>query len=203
MAAVAVGLLLLTPLIATGSKKIKKIKPTANPPQYVGFSKLLSQDAQFHHAVDRLTFGPRSGDLERIQQIGLQRWLDFQLHPEKVAENPMVEQRLAPLESLRLSIHDTYVHYPPPQLIAAVARGRGQLPDDPELRALVVRLADRYLQRREAASQAATSTTAGQLPGAPPGVLNLNTSTEMEKAAAEQKLNLRRMPTINPISIRK
>ncbi len=195
VAAVAAGFLLLTPLIATGSKKIKKIKATANPPQYIAFSKPLPRDAQLHHALERLTFGPRPGDLEQIQQIGLEKWLDLQLHPERVAENPMLEQRLAPLESLRLSIHDTYVHYPPPQVIAAVARGKGQLPEDPELRALVVRLADRYLQRREAASQGAgTATSAGQLPGAPAGVVNLNASPEMEKAMAEQKAQAAKDP---------
>jgi hypothetical protein len=43
---------------------------------------------------------------------------------------------LLPLQALRMSIRDTYIHYPPPQLIAAVARGGGQLPDNPELRAL-------------------------------------------------------------------
>ncbi|MBV9403814.1 MAG: DUF1800 domain-containing protein [Acidobacteriaceae bacterium] len=66
-----------------------------------------------------------------------------------------------------MSIHDTYAHYPPPQAILAFARGRGQLPEDPELRAIVVRLADRYLRKREAAEQAAHNNTA---PGSTPGV---------------------------------
>ena len=33
-------------------------------------------------------------------------------------------------------------------MIAAVARGNGALPEDPELRAIVVRLADRYLEKK-------------------------------------------------------
>ncbi len=131
-----------------GNPKIKKIKPNANPQQYIAFSRLLSPDDQLHHALDRLTFGPRPGDRQRIRTIGLKKWLDLQLHPEQVPEDPILEQRLAPLASLRMNIHDTFVHYPPPQMIAAVARGKAPLPDDPELRAVVVQLADKYLQKK-------------------------------------------------------
>ena len=69
----------------------------------------------------------------------------------------MLQERLAPFDTLRMSIHETYVHYPSPQLIAKVARGTGALPDDPELRAIVVRLADRYLERRTTRRYAAGS----------------------------------------------
>ena len=63
-------------------------------------------------------------------------------------ESPALQTRLAPFESLRLNIHETYVRYPSAQMISAVARGKGALPDDPELRAIVVRLADRYLEKK-------------------------------------------------------
>jgi hypothetical protein len=52
-----------------------------------------------------------------------------------------------------MTARDTYLRYPSPQMITAVARGRAPLPEDPELRAIVVRLADRYLKKREAAAQ--------------------------------------------------
>ena len=141
-------LLLLSPLVADGAGKKLKIKASTNPPQYVAFSKPLPSDEQPNHALERLTFGPRPGDLAEVRRIGLEKWLDRELHPEKVPEDPILEQRLLPLETLRMSIRDTYVHYPTPQMIAAVARGRGTLPEDPELRAIVVRLADRYLQKK-------------------------------------------------------
>jgi len=142
-------LLLLSPLVAVGAaKKLKRIKANANPPQYVAFSRPLSPDQKLDHALDRLTFGPRPGDLSELKRMGLDKWVDRELHPEKVLENPALEQRLQPLEALRMSIRDTYVHYPTPQMIAAVARGRGTLPEDPELRAIVVRLADRYVEKK-------------------------------------------------------
>ena len=146
----AVGMMALLSLVAAGGKKPKKIKATTNPPEYVAFSKPLSWDLEFRHALDRLTFGAGPGDLDQIRRIGLEKWINLELHPERVPENSVLEQRLAPLASLRMSIHETYVHYPSPQMIAAFARGRGQLSDDPDLRAIVVRLADRYLKKREA-----------------------------------------------------
>ena len=151
-AAVAILLLAILAFPALGRTKIKKAKASENPAQFAAFSHPLPNDIRVRHALDRLTFGPRPDDLRRVEKMGLNKWLDAQLHPERLEENPLLEERLEPLETLRLDIHDIYVHYPPPQMIAAVARGNAPLPDDPELRAMVVRLADRYLERSNKAS---------------------------------------------------
>jgi len=151
----AVFALLLVPALA-GVKKIKPIKASANPPQYAPFSKLLPNDEQLQHALDRLTFGPRPGDRDNLQRLGLRKWLDLELHPETEPENPALAPRLAELASLQMSPREIYLHYPPPQMIAAVARGRGSLPDDPELRQVVLHLADRYLQKRDLQNQTGT-----------------------------------------------
>ena len=142
-------LLVSSTALVAGVKKIRKAHATDNPPQYVAFSEPLSEAARNRHALERLTFGPRPGDFEALQKMGLKKWLDLQLHPERVPENPELERQLEPLESLRLSIRDTYTQYPSPQLIRAVARGNGQLPDDPELRAIVIRLAQRYEAKKQ------------------------------------------------------
>ncbi len=144
------SLLLLFSPGAGHAEKIRKIKPTANPPEYIAFSKALPKDEQFQHALSRLSFGPVPGDLENMERIGIRRWVNLQLSPEKVPENPVLQKRLEPLESLRMSIHEAYQNYPPPQMIAAIARGKDPLPEDPQLRALVIRLANRYLRKQEA-----------------------------------------------------
>ncbi len=150
LAAVVLLLVPFCPAEARG-KKIKKVKASDNPVEYQAFGQPLSAGDRLHHALDRLTFGPRPGDRGQLDRLGFDKWIDGQLHPERIPENPLLAERLAPLESLRLNIHDTYTHYPPPQAIAAVARGKGKLPDDPELRAIVVRLADRYLEKKQIA----------------------------------------------------
>ena len=118
-------LLLLASALMAGGLKIKKLKAKENPSEYASFSQLLSTPEQLNHALDRLTFGARPDDLATLQQTGLKEWLDQELHPELVPENPLLDERLAHLASLRMSIYETFTHYPPPQAIAAFARGRG------------------------------------------------------------------------------
>ena len=132
--------------------KPKKIKASANPPAYAAFSKPLTGDDLYHHALDRLTFGARPGDFDSLKRIGLQRSVSSELHPEQVPENPALTAALNPLQTLQMGIRDTYVNYPSPQMIAGVARGNGQLPDDPELRGIVQRLVARYLARKDGAA---------------------------------------------------
>jgi uncharacterized protein (DUF1800 family) len=94
------ALLVLAAGLFARDLKIKKLNATANPPRYLAFSQPLSSNERFEHALDRLTFGPRPGDLDRIRKVGLKKWLDQQLHPERLSENPVLVQRLASLPSL-------------------------------------------------------------------------------------------------------
>src|SRR5579864_8291715 len=88
------------------------------------FQKKLNKDEQLLHALDRLTFGPRPGDVERLKKLGFKKWIDQQLHPERIKENPGLEAKLQPLESLRMTPMEAVQHYPPPQLIKSIADGR-------------------------------------------------------------------------------
>src|SRR5271163_2599611 len=108
------------------------------------FQKSLNKNDQILHALDRLTFGPRSGDVEHLKKIGLKQWIDQQLHPESIKESFALEAQLLPLESLRMTPMEAVQRYPPPQMIKAIADGKQQLPEDPILRATVERLIARY-----------------------------------------------------------
>ena len=112
------------------------------------FQTKLDKNKQIVHALDRLTFGPRPGDVDRVRKMGLKKWLDLQLNPERIPENPDLQARLAPLESLRLTPAQTVQRYPTPQMIRAVAEGRQPLPEDPLLRVSVERLAARYRAKK-------------------------------------------------------
>ncbi len=59
------------------------------------------QDSEILHALNRLTYGPRPGDVERIRAMGLQKWIDQQLTPSGI-DNSAMERRLASLETLTL-----------------------------------------------------------------------------------------------------
>jgi hypothetical protein len=62
----------------------------------------LSQQERVIHALNRFTFGPRPGDVERVEALGLDKWLDQQLHPEKIDDSAL-ETRLNQFPAMRLS----------------------------------------------------------------------------------------------------
>lgn len=97
--------------VEAASLSLKKIKPSANPPRYVAFSKLLAKEDRFHHALNRLTFGPRPGDLAQIEHMGLSKWLDLQLHPTSIPESPILDQRL---QLFNASFIDSQAYLMPP-----------------------------------------------------------------------------------------
>ena len=83
------------------------------------FDTKLTRDQQILQAVNRLTFGPRAGDVEEIRRIGVEKWVDLQLHPERIPENPVLDEKLKPLETLRMEPGEIIASYPqaPPGLM--------------------------------------------------------------------------------------
>lgn len=112
------------------------------------FHAKLDKNQQILHALDRLTFGPRPGDVDRVRSMGLKKWIDLQLHPDRIPENPELAARLAPLESLSWTGWEVVEHFPTPQMIRAVAQGREPLPTDPLLRASVEQQVARFRARK-------------------------------------------------------
>jgi len=54
------------------------------------------------HLLERTSFGVRPGDVERVQAMGVDRYLDEQLHPERLSDAG-VDARLAGLTTIGLS----------------------------------------------------------------------------------------------------
>ena len=103
------------------------------PPDYSAFSKKLDHDQQVLHALDRLGFGPRPGDVEAVNRMGLKQWIELQLHPERIKDNPALTERLAALPTVNLSqkqIAQSYV--PPPRALRAAAQSRQEGKPSPE-----------------------------------------------------------------------
>jgi uncharacterized protein (DUF1800 family) len=76
------------------------------------FDTKLSKDQQELQVLNRLTFGPRPGDVEEIHRLGIEKWVELQLHPERISENPVLEERLKPLETLRMAPSEIIAAYP-------------------------------------------------------------------------------------------
>jgi uncharacterized protein (DUF1800 family) len=100
------------------------------------------------HALNRLTFGPRPGDVQHLLAIGIEKWIDEQLHPEKIDDHAL-EARLAPFRTLRMDTREIVENFPPQQLIKAIAEGKQSMPSDAAQRAVYRAQLERYEQKKE------------------------------------------------------
>lgn len=73
----------------------------------------LSQDQQITHALNRLGYGPRPGDVERVRQMGLARWIERQLEPGRIADD-RVEAALQAFPTLTMPVPELVARIPSP-----------------------------------------------------------------------------------------
>src|SRR5436305_13823902 len=70
----------------------------------------LPGDQQIIQALSRLTFGPKPGDALKVRSIGLDKWIDQQLHPDKIDDSAM-EQFLGKYSVLHQDQNDLLKDY--------------------------------------------------------------------------------------------
>ena len=123
------------------------------------------------HALNRLTFGPRPGDVQRVMAMGVDQWIDLQLHPKRIDDSAL-DARLAPLRTLHMSANEIAENFPDGQEINQVMKGKRAMPSDPGRRAIfqvrLARLEARKAKKEEAgkdAGAAATPEKAGSTAG--------------------------------------
>ncbi len=101
-------------------------------------SKLTDQQRALH-ALNRLGFGPRPGDVDRVLRTGVDTWIEQQLHPEGIPDEA-VQTRLEQYATLRMSDADIIRTYYAPVLEAqkqanqAAAAGNTAKVDPAEMR---------------------------------------------------------------------
>jgi uncharacterized protein (DUF1800 family) len=71
--------------------------------QVVAAAAPLEPGQQAVHVLNRLAYGPRPGDVERVQRMGVQTWIDGQLHPEAIALPADLARRLDGLDTVNRS----------------------------------------------------------------------------------------------------
>ena len=55
------------------------------------------------HVLNRIGFGPRRGDIERVRKMGIEAYIEQQLHPERLAD-PLVDGIIGNFTSLKMEI---------------------------------------------------------------------------------------------------
>ncbi|HEX8879986.1 MAG TPA: DUF1800 family protein, partial [Candidatus Acidoferrum sp.] len=102
------------PAVATASPAAKDKKQKADPALKGLPITELSPDQAILHALNRLAYGPRPGDLGRVRQMGLAKWIEQQLSPSSI-DDKAVEARLEDYQTLRMSTAKLIAEYPQPK----------------------------------------------------------------------------------------
>jgi uncharacterized protein (DUF1800 family) len=76
-------------------------------------TKALTEDQKIMHVLNRLGFGARPGDVERVKAIGLQKYIEQQLNPASIAD-PVAETKVKNLEIFNMSTAEVFAKYPNP-----------------------------------------------------------------------------------------
>ena len=146
------GLLVLAVGITAIAYGSKKEKPAANANQ-------MEESKRALHALQRLTFGARPGDAKRVAAMGVDKWIDLQLHPEKVDDSNL-EARLTPFRTIRMDTREIVENFPPQPVIKAVMEGRQPMPSDPVKRAVYQAQIERLEEKKERKQDASATNVA-------------------------------------------
>ncbi|MBW9334973.1 DUF1800 domain-containing protein [Herbaspirillum sp. RU 5E] len=86
----------------------------------------LSDQERALHVLNRLAYGPRPGDLEQVERMGVKRYIDQQLHPERIALPEDLQARLAALPGLQMTPAQLFVDYGPPSFDRSASKEQQQ-----------------------------------------------------------------------------
>ncbi len=105
-----------TPAGAPGPRRAASEEPaaTAEPREQAA-------DQQVIHALNRLTFGARPGDVQHVRALGVDRWIADQLQPERIADRE-AERTLQRFPLIQRRAADLMREFPPPGALLAQQR---------------------------------------------------------------------------------
>ena len=85
--------------------------------------KALTEDQKILHVLNRLGFGARPGDVERVKKMGLSKYIDEQLNPSAISD-ATAESKVKNLEIFNMSTAEVFAKYPNPGALLRQLEGR-------------------------------------------------------------------------------
>ena len=100
LAALAAIFTMLSPALVVRANTNTALKP-------------LTEDQKILHVLNRLGFGVRPGDVEKVKAIGLQKYIDQQLNPSSIAD-PVADAKVKNLGIFNMTTSELFAKYPNP-----------------------------------------------------------------------------------------
>jgi len=94
----------LIPLPEIGDETTRNRKAMISP---------LTEEQKILHLLNRAGFGPRPGDIDRVKQKGIERYLEEQLYPEDIADD-FLARPLQSLNTLQATLPELFQNFLPP-----------------------------------------------------------------------------------------
>src|SRR5258705_9249925 len=116
-----------TALVASVALLAGMLMPIAAQQKAKLQARRLTEDQRIVHVLNRLGFGARPGDIERVKSIGLESYINQQLNPEKISD-VLVESKVKDLTVLNMQTAELYEKYPQPGQLLRQLQARGVLP---------------------------------------------------------------------------
>ncbi len=97
----------------------------AEQPSRIAKHSGLSDNQKILHVLNRLGFGTKPGDVERVKAIGLKKFIDLQLNPGRL-ENQTLDAKLRNFEILDMPTSEIFAKYPNPGALIRMLEGNGR-----------------------------------------------------------------------------
>jgi uncharacterized protein (DUF1800 family) len=118
-----------TPASAARKNHLRAMAPKAAADQP------LTQRERAIQLLDRFTFGPRPGDVDRVLAMGADTWFAAQLDPGSIPDT-VLEKRLQDYPTLVMKPEQALTIFPDRGSVTEVADGKRPYPSDPLLRSV-------------------------------------------------------------------
>jgi uncharacterized protein (DUF1800 family) len=98
-------------------------------------AKALTQQERVLEALNRFTFGPRPGEVAAVERMGLQRWFEMELHPERIDDSAFGVE-MGEFPAVGLPVVEEMRRFPSGAMIRQRSKVGGSVPNDPVERAI-------------------------------------------------------------------
>jgi uncharacterized protein (DUF1800 family) len=152
----------------------------------------LTIDEAILHALNRLAYGPRPGDVERVRQMGLAKWIEQQLNPNSI-DDKAVEARLESYPTLGMSSASLLAQYPQPKQAEKQAAKQAPVQGEPRPSDLAAAIVARDMQASRARAR---------VPGQEQASRQEQGPTRAPSSEADDTANVRAAASTAPVAVR-